>query len=45
MAALFSRMDMHVHTRGSVQCAHLAFYAGWPKAMSAITVTTQVFDA
>jgi 4-carboxymuconolactone decarboxylase len=23
---------------------HLAFYAGWPKAMSAITVAQQVFD-
>jgi 4-carboxymuconolactone decarboxylase len=24
---------------------HLAFYAGWPKAMSAITVAKQVFGA
>jgi 4-carboxymuconolactone decarboxylase len=24
---------------------HLAFYAGWPKAMTAITVARQVFDA
>src|SRR2546429_211743 len=23
---------------------HLAFYAGWPKAMSAMTVAKQVFD-
>ncbi len=23
---------------------HLAFYAGWPKAMSAITVARQVFE-
>ena len=23
---------------------HMAFYAGWPKAMSAITVAKQVFD-
>jgi len=23
---------------------HLAFYAGWPKAMSAITVAKQVFE-
>ncbi|GHO90489.1 hypothetical protein KSF_005370 [Reticulibacter mediterranei] len=23
---------------------HLAFYAGWPKAMSAITVAKRVFD-
>jgi 4-carboxymuconolactone decarboxylase len=23
---------------------HLAFYAGWPKAMSALTVAKQVFD-
>jgi 4-carboxymuconolactone decarboxylase len=24
---------------------HLAFYAGWPKAMSAITVARQVFES
>jgi 4-carboxymuconolactone decarboxylase len=24
---------------------HLAFYAGWPRAMSAITVAKRVFDA
>jgi 4-carboxymuconolactone decarboxylase len=24
---------------------HLAFYAGWPKAMTAITVAKQVFDS
>ena len=24
---------------------HLAFYAGWPKAMSAITVAKQVFES
>jgi len=24
---------------------HLAFYAGWPRAMSAITVAKNVFDA
>ena len=24
---------------------HMAFYAGWPKAMSAITVAEDVFDA
>ena len=24
---------------------HLAFYAGWPKAMTAVTITRQVFDA
>lgn len=24
---------------------HLAFYAGWPKAMSAITVAKQIFDS
>jgi 4-carboxymuconolactone decarboxylase len=24
---------------------HMAFYAGWPKAMSAITVAREVFDA
>jgi 4-carboxymuconolactone decarboxylase len=24
---------------------HLAFYAGWPKAMSAITVAREVFDS
>lgn len=23
---------------------HLAFYAGWPKAMSALTVARQIFD-
>jgi 4-carboxymuconolactone decarboxylase len=23
---------------------HLAFYAGWPKAMSALTVAKQVFE-
>ena len=23
---------------------HLAFYAGWPRAMSAITIAKQVFD-
>ncbi|MGH2485365.1 MAG: carboxymuconolactone decarboxylase family protein, partial [Ktedonobacterales bacterium] len=24
---------------------HLAFYAGWPRAMSAVTVAKQVFGA
>jgi 4-carboxymuconolactone decarboxylase len=23
---------------------HLAFYAGWPKALSAVSVTKEVFD-
>jgi hypothetical protein len=24
---------------------HLAFYAGWPKAMSALTVARQIFNS
>jgi 4-carboxymuconolactone decarboxylase len=31
--------------RGKEAIIHIAFYAGWPQAMSAITVAKEVFSA
>jgi len=34
----------HLRKEAGESLMHLAFYAGWPKAMSAIAVARQVFE-
>ena len=36
--------EEHMPNSDKEVITHLAFYAGWPKAMSAITVARQVFE-
>jgi len=43
MAALYCG-DIHRFKRALYQIAHLAFYLGWPNAMSAIMIAKELFS-
>jgi 4-carboxymuconolactone decarboxylase len=41
----YARQNGVTETELKEAITHLAFYAGWPNGMSAMTVAKQVFDA